>query len=68
MNGKEWESARWHKSTRSGSNGGDCVEVAETPEAIGVRDSKDEGGPILVFAPDAWRAFLAEVKSGTYDQ
>ncbi|MEW2381749.1 DUF397 domain-containing protein [Micromonospora sp. NPDC047707] len=54
--------ARWRKSTRSGSNGGDCVEVADNLSGVvGVRDSKDPGGPALVFTPDAWRAFVGRV-------
>ena len=54
--------ARWRKSSRSSGNGGDCVEVADNlPGIIGVRDSKDPAGPALVFAPAAWRAFVARV-------
>ncbi|SBT52084.1 DUF397 domain-containing protein [Micromonospora narathiwatensis] len=54
--------AKWHKSTKSGSNGGDCVEVADNlPGVVGVRDSKDPTGPVLTFGPAAWRAFLARV-------
>ncbi|WFE35836.1 DUF397 domain-containing protein [Micromonospora sp. WMMD975] len=54
--------ARWRTSTRSSSNGGACVEVAENLAAVvGVRDSKDPGGPVLVFAPPAWRAFVAHL-------
>ncbi|MEU6072427.1 DUF397 domain-containing protein [Micromonospora sp. NPDC047074] len=54
--------ARWRKSTKSGGNGGNCVEVADNlPGAVGVRDSKDPAGPALVFAPAAWRAFVARV-------
>ncbi|MGC5018790.1 DUF397 domain-containing protein [Micromonospora sp. DT47] len=50
---------RWHKSTRSGSNGGSCVEVADNlPGVVGVRDSKDPAGPVLTFAPKNWRAFV----------
>ncbi|GAA1815232.1 DUF397 domain-containing protein [Planosporangium flavigriseum] len=55
--------ATWRKSSRSGGQG-NCVEVAGTPTAVGVRDSKDPSGPVLVFTPAAWRAFLNEVKSG----
>ena len=55
-------SAVWRKSTRSSSNGGDCVEVAANlPGVIGVRDSKDPSGAALTFAPTAWRAFIAHV-------
>ncbi|WP_406064034.1 DUF397 domain-containing protein [Micromonospora sp. NBC_00860] len=54
--------ATWRKSTRSGSGGGDCVEVADNlPGIVGVRDSKDPDGPALVFGPVAWRAFVTEV-------
>ncbi|MEU8082989.1 DUF397 domain-containing protein [Micromonospora sp. NPDC049101] len=54
--------ARWHKSTRSGSNQGACVEVADNlPGVVGVRDSKDPAGPALVFTPESWRAFVGQV-------
>ncbi len=55
-------SAQWRKSTRSSSNGGNCVEVADNLSGIvGVRDSKDLTGPALVFGPAAWRAFVAQL-------
>ncbi|MET7969133.1 DUF397 domain-containing protein [Micromonospora sp. NPDC005305] len=55
--------ARWRKSTRSGSNGGACVEVADNlPGVVGVRDSKDPAGPVLTFTPQIWRAFVAFAK------
>ncbi|MGK5519997.1 DUF397 domain-containing protein [Micromonospora sp. URMC 107] len=54
--------AQWRKSTRSSSNGGNCVEVADNlPGVVAVRDSKDPTGPALTFSPVAWRAFVAEV-------
>ncbi|MDG4800517.1 DUF397 domain-containing protein [Micromonospora sp. WMMD980] len=54
--------AQWRKSTKSGNNGGDCVEVADNlPGVVGVRDSKDSTGPVLAFAPASWRAFIAQV-------
>jgi Domain of unknown function (DUF397) len=58
--------AQWRKSSRS-NNGGACVEVAETPDAIGVRDSKNPTGPVLVFTPDEWRAFVEGVHAGEFD-
>ncbi|MGC4889971.1 DUF397 domain-containing protein [Micromonospora sp. DT227] len=52
--------ARWRTSTRSGSHGGACVEVADSlASVVGVRDSEDPGGPVRVLAPPAWRAFVA---------
>lgn len=54
--------AKWRKSSRSSGNGGACVEVADNlPGVVGVRDSKDPAGPALIFAPAAWRAFVAGV-------
>ncbi|TDC79607.1 DUF397 domain-containing protein [Micromonospora sp. KC606] len=52
--------ATWRKSSRSTSNGGDCVEVAANlPGVVAVRDSKDPAGPVLAFAPSSWRTFVA---------
>lgn len=60
--------AHWHKSTRSGGNGGDCVEVAvNLPGLVAVRDSKDREGAALVFSHAEWRAFLAGVRRGEFD-
>ncbi|MGW5578339.1 DUF397 domain-containing protein [Micromonospora chokoriensis] len=54
--------ALWRKSTRSSSNGGDCVEVADNiPGVVAVRDSKDQSGPTLIFPPAAWVAFVSQV-------
>lgn len=47
--------AVWRKSTRSGDNGGNCVEVATNlPGIVAVRDSKDVTGPLLTFTARAW--------------
>jgi hypothetical protein len=51
----------WRKSSRSGGEGGNCVEVARLAAGIGVRDSKDAAGPVLRFAPAAWVTFLADL-------
>jgi hypothetical protein len=48
----------WFKSSYSGSEGGDCVEVARRRGGVYVRDSKDSAGLVLTVAPDAWGAFL----------
>ncbi|MFG3699763.1 DUF397 domain-containing protein [Micromonospora sp. NPDC047620] len=54
--------AHWRKSSRSSTNGGACVEVADNlPGVVGVRDSKDPTGPALAFPLTAWRAFVAQV-------
>ncbi|WP_329014176.1 DUF397 domain-containing protein [Micromonospora rifamycinica] len=55
--------ARWRTSTKSGNNGGDCVEVADNlAGVVAVRDSKDPTGPILAFDPETWRSFVGFTK------
>ena len=54
----------WRKSTYSGTNGGQCVEVASVAGAVVVRDSKNLAGPELVFTRQAWAAFVEGVKGG----
>jgi hypothetical protein len=56
--------AVWRKSSRSGNNGGNCVEAASLTDAVAVRDSKNPDGPKLAFAPEMWRAFTSHVKTG----
>lgn len=59
--------AVWYKSSRSGGNGGNCVEVANLDEAVAVRDSKNPDNGVLVFAKSDWTAFVSAVRSGEYD-
>ncbi|MET9130686.1 DUF397 domain-containing protein [Streptomyces antibioticus] len=51
----------WFKSSYSSGNDGEsCVEVAASPGAIHVRDSKHrDASPRLALAPDAWTDFVA---------
>lgn len=49
----------WFKSSYSGSENDNCVEVAVRPGAVHVRDSKDKGIRPLAIAPGAWAAFTA---------
>ena len=63
--GHTLDNAIWRKSSYSGSNGGNCVEVAMLPEdSRAVRDSKDPGGPKLRFSREEWRAFTTSIKRG----
>lgn len=55
--------AQWRKSTKSGNNGGNCVEVADNLAGVVlVRDTKNRDGGTLTIAPDAWRAFVGFAK------
>ncbi|MFD7258557.1 DUF397 domain-containing protein [Streptomyces sp. NPDC059874] len=47
-------SLEWFKSSYSGDEGGQCVEVAACADQIHVRDSKVTDGPVLDLAPAAW--------------
>ncbi len=55
----------WRKSSYSGGNGGDCVEVGAPAEVdqVLVRDTKDRQGPVLAFSPQVWRRFAERVKA-----
>ncbi|GAA1952201.1 DUF397 domain-containing protein [Kitasatospora viridis] len=56
----------WRKSTHSGG-GGNCIEVADgVPGVVPVRDSKDPYGGALVFSADAFAAFVATVRTGSF--
>jgi hypothetical protein len=57
----------WRKSSYSGAQGGNCVEVGTGAAHVIVRDTKDHGaGPKLAFGPEAWEAFAAWVKSDVH--
>lgn len=56
--------AEWRKSTRSGGNGGNCVEVARNlPGVVAVRDSKNPHGPALIVSKDEWAHFINGVRT-----
>ncbi|WP_432124340.1 DUF397 domain-containing protein [Streptomyces sp. C10-9-1] len=49
----------WFKSSYSGTQGDNCVEVAHCPEAAHVRDSKDKEGGRLALSRTTWSTFVA---------
>ncbi|MER6175560.1 DUF397 domain-containing protein [Streptosporangium sp. NPDC001681] len=60
---------KWRKSTLSGTNNDNCVEVANLPSGgRAVRDSKDPNGPMLSFTFDEWHGFIGGVRNGEFDQ
>ncbi len=54
----------WFTSSFSSSSDEACVEVRITEAEVGVRDSKNVGGPTFGFRPAAWRRFVAAASDG----
>ncbi|MET9295977.1 DUF397 domain-containing protein [Streptomyces sp. NPDC003077] len=66
MAGNGPDPTKWLKSSYSGANGGDCIEIAPgNPGAIPVRDSKPPDGLIITFTSAAFSFFVTAVKRGT---
>lgn len=59
----------WRKSARSGSNGGNCVELAPLPggQEIAVRNSRFPEGPALIYTVAEIKALVEGVKDGEFD-
>ncbi len=56
--------AQWRISSHSGAGNNTCVEVAlNVPGVVGVRDSVDPDGPVLVVSPSAWRVLTSQIKN-----
>ncbi|MBT2413015.1 DUF397 domain-containing protein [Streptomyces sp. ISL-12] len=51
----------WSKSSYSGAEGGQCVEIAAGTTAIHIRDSKNATGPVLTLSSGAWAGFVKSV-------
>jgi hypothetical protein len=59
--------ARWHKSGHSNPNGS-CVELAGLPGgAVAVRNSRDPGGPALIYTAAELAALIRGIKDGQFD-
>ena len=65
--GTEWSTAHWRKSSHSPDGPPGCVEFAAMGDRVGVRDSHDPAGGMLVFGHHAWADFIAGVKLGEFD-
>ncbi|WP_406311668.1 DUF397 domain-containing protein [Streptosporangium sp. NBC_01639] len=65
---QELHNAQWRKSTLSGGDGSNCVEIAALSGGRrAVRDSKDPSGPALVLTPGQWTTFVTGVRNGDFD-
>ncbi|MGW3952742.1 DUF397 domain-containing protein [Streptomyces sp. NPDC004752] len=56
-------SGNWRKSSYSGEgDGNDCIEIANLPNHIAIRDSKDPAHGLLTFPAAVFTSFLEAVK------
>ncbi|MGQ4511824.1 DUF397 domain-containing protein [Streptomyces sp. DW26H14] len=60
----EVRSLQWFKSSYSGGEGGECVEIAPALAAVHIRDSKTPAHGTLTVRPAAWSAFLGLARRG----
>lgn len=56
----------WRKSSRSHQEGA-CVELADLPVGVAVRDSKNPNGPVLAVHLMAAAALARRIKAGEFD-
>jgi len=60
------QTPQWQKSSYCGTNA--CVEIAQTSDAVLVRDSKNPEIAPLSFTADEWSAFVKGVQAGEFSQ
>ena len=58
----EFSNVTWRKSSHSASQTDQCVEIAIAGDLIGIRDSKDPGGPTCAISRTVWRSFVEFIK------
>ncbi len=65
---RELESAAWRKASKSGANGGDCIEVAPlSGDRVGIRDTEAPEQAPYVVRGDVFRAFVDGAKKNEFD-
>jgi Domain of unknown function (DUF397) len=57
--------AVWQRAPGDDSNRG--IEVAFVDDLIGLRNSAQPAGPVLVFTKPEWEAFVAGAQNGEFD-
>ena len=62
MSTLEPSTANWRTSSYSGGSG-NCIEVAQSPDLVLVRDTKDRDGGTLTLRNIQWQTFLVSTRS-----
>jgi hypothetical protein len=58
----DWATVPFRKSSRSSTNGGNCVEVGALPGVIALRDSKCPTAGLVELPLSAWTEFLTVLR------
>ncbi|MEU1787871.1 DUF397 domain-containing protein [Streptomyces sparsogenes] len=58
---------QWRKASYSEQGEGNCVEVAQTPDATILLRESDEPHTVITTTPTALRALARAVKAGRFD-
>lgn len=59
--------AKWRKSSYSGGEGGQCVELAALDSSVGIRDSKNPQNPHITVGREALSSLIGRIKAGELD-
>jgi hypothetical protein len=63
--GTQTPDVEWRRSSRCGT--GACLAFAADPDAVYVRDLKQDDGPVLRLSHAAWRDLINGIKGGEFD-
>jgi hypothetical protein len=61
-----FDNAGWRKSSYSGGEHGNCVELAAVPGVVGIRDTKNRAAGYLQINKRDFASLLNEVKAGRH--
>lgn len=59
---------RWQRGSQAADPDAGHLEIAFVDEHIAMRNSADPDGPVLVFTPAEWDAFVLGAKDNEFDE